>query len=52
LVSREYFLKTLDRPHYAGEDANGNPPKKRKPAEPPKQQVRNEQQPIVTADGQ
>jgi len=51
LVSREYFLKTLDRPHYAGEDADGNPPKKRKPAEPPKQQVRNEQ-PIVTADGQ
>src|SRR6185369_6253392 len=51
LVSREYFLKTLDRPHYPGEDANGNPPKKPKPVEPPKQQVRNEQ-PIVTADGQ
>jgi len=51
LVSREYFLKTLDRPHYAGEDADGNPPRKRKPVEPPKQQVRNEQ-PIVTADGQ
>jgi len=50
LVSRDYFLKTLDRPHYAGEDANGNPPKKRKPVEPPKQQVRNET-PIVTADG-
>jgi len=44
LVSREYFLKTLDRPHYPGEDANGNPPKKPKPVEPaaPKQQVRNE----------
>jgi len=44
LVSREYFLKTLDRPHYPGEDANGNRPKKPKPAEPaaPKQQVRNE----------
>jgi hypothetical protein len=43
LASREYFLKTLDRPHYAGEDANGNPPKKKKPVEPPKQQVRNEE---------
>ncbi|HEX4635549.1 MAG TPA: hypothetical protein VH189_05170 [Rhizomicrobium sp.] len=52
LVSREYFLKTLDRPHYAGEDAKGNPPKKTKPAEPPapKQQVRNEE-PVVTAQG-
>jgi len=26
LPSREYFLKTLDRPHYPGEDENGNPP--------------------------
>ena len=56
LESREYFLKTLDRPHYAGEDANGVPPwlqKKKKPAAPPapqqpKQQVRNEV-PVVAA---
>jgi len=26
LPSRDYFLKTLDRPHYPGEDANGIPP--------------------------
>ena len=40
LASRDYFLKTLDRPHYATEDGKrGN-----KAAEPqkPKQQVRNE----------
>jgi hypothetical protein len=49
LSSREYFLKTLDRPHYAGEDKNGNPPR-RQPAAPqkPGQQVRNEA-PIVVA---
>ena len=42
LSSREYFLKTLDRPHYAGED--GAAPKPRDVPEPqkPKQQVRNE----------
>jgi hypothetical protein len=45
LASRDYFLKTLDRPHYAGEDAHGMPPwlQKKKPApEAPKQQVRKE----------
>jgi hypothetical protein len=26
LPSRDYFLKTLDRPHYPGEDAEGYPP--------------------------
>jgi hypothetical protein len=57
LVSREYFLKTLDRPHYAGEDAKGTPPwlqKKPKPAAPeqPKQQVRNEENPRLAAEGQ
>jgi hypothetical protein len=52
LPGREYFLKTLDRPHYEGEDASGLPPwlRKKKPAEPqpPKQQVRNEV-PVVAA---
>jgi len=50
LPGRAYFLKTLDRPHYAGEDADGNPPGKRAPATPPqpKQQVRNET-PIIEA---
>jgi hypothetical protein len=44
LASREYFLKTLDRPHYPGEDA------KRKPSvAAPKQQVRNEA-PLVAAE--
>jgi hypothetical protein len=40
LVSREYFLKTLDRPHYANEKAPAAP----KPQQPqkPGQQVRNE----------
>ncbi len=50
LVSREYFLKTLDRPHYANE----KPVKPRSvPPEPErsKQQVRNEA-PVVTADKQ
>jgi hypothetical protein len=47
LPGREYFLKTLDRPHYANEK-DGNPPGKREPATPPKQQVRNET-PIVAA---
>ena len=57
LASREYFLKTLDRPHYAGEE-HGTPPwlLKKKPAAPnapeaPKQQVRNGA-PQVTAQNQ
>jgi hypothetical protein len=50
LPSRAYFLKTLDRPHYAGEDASGE--RSRQPAAPPaqkpKQQVLNEG-PLVAA---
>jgi hypothetical protein len=51
LPSREYFLKTLDRPHYAGEGERS-----RKPAAPqqqpqPPKQVRNEG-PVVAAKGQ
>src|SRR5579883_1667669 len=48
LPSRDYFLKNLDRPHYADEDADGYPPWAREgrplPAPPQKsqQQVRNE----------
>jgi len=45
LPSKAYFLKTLDRPHYAGEGGKRSP----EPAAPvPKQQVRNEG-PLVTA---
>jgi hypothetical protein len=60
LPGRDYFLKTLDRPHYAGEDTSGVPPRARgnQPAappqqqpKPPKQQVRNEG-PVVAAKGQ
>jgi hypothetical protein len=47
LPSREYFLKTLDRPHYAGEKPTPAAPQPEKP----KQQVRNEA-PVVTARGQ
>jgi hypothetical protein len=43
LPSKEYFLKTLDRPHYAGEHAA--PPA---PEQQPRQQVRNEG-PVVAA---
>jgi len=56
LPGRDYFLKTLDRPHYAGEDESGNPPGKRAPAAPPAQpqkpgqQVRNETPIVVAAD--
>jgi hypothetical protein len=47
LSTKDYFLKTLDRPHYPGEDENGNPPwmKYRRSAPPapepqkPKQQA-------------
>jgi hypothetical protein len=49
LRSKDFFLKTLDRPHYAGEDANGIPPWDRgsgyaTPPKPqqPKQQARGE----------
>ena len=54
LPSKDYFLKTLTRPHYEGEDANGIPPWSRRrngtlpapapqqaPAKP-QQQVRND----------
>ena len=56
LPGRDYFLQTLDRPHYEGEDASGLPPwlrKNKKPAEPapPKQQVLNDK-PIVAAQAQ
>jgi hypothetical protein len=57
LPSKEYFVKTLDRPHYADEDAEGIPRWMRRrrggaapaPAQPqqqqqkPQQQVRNEE---------
>jgi hypothetical protein len=49
LRSKDFFLKTLDRPHYAGEDANGIPPWDRGPgyatpakSQQPKQQARRE----------
>ena len=47
-----YFLKTLDRPHYAGERTAPPTPQQR-PQQPPKpkQQVRNEA-PVITAQGQ
>jgi hypothetical protein len=48
LPSRDYFLKTLDRPHYPGEDSEGYPPwapRYDTPApvqqQKPQQQVRN-----------
>jgi hypothetical protein len=48
LSSREYFLQTLDRPHYAGEDG-ASPKAPGGPApQTPKQQVRNEV-PVVAA---
>ncbi len=54
LPSKQFFIKTLDRPHYADEDANGLPPwvgrRRRAAPDPapqqqeqkPQQQVRNE----------
>ena len=56
LPSKQFFIKNLDRPHYANEDANGLPPwigrRRRGAAAPepqqqeqpqkPQQQVRNE----------
>jgi hypothetical protein len=59
LPNKEYFLKTLDRPHYAGEDANGIPPWSRRrrgtPATPqqpqqPKQQVSNETPTVLASE--
>jgi hypothetical protein len=47
LASREYFLKTLDRPHYAGEHNQPASPKPQKPG----QQVRNDAS-VVTAQQQ
>jgi hypothetical protein len=55
LPSKEFFIKTLDRPHYANEDANGLPPwigRRRRtapaPAQPEQQQQKPQQQ--VRAD--
>jgi hypothetical protein len=49
LPSRDYFLKTLDRPHYADEDSDGYPPWAPRYGAPapvqqpkPQQQVRND----------
>jgi len=45
LPSKDFFLKTLVRPHYEGEDANGIPPweqRRRAPAPKPQQQVLNQ----------
>ncbi len=63
LPSKDYFLKTLTRPHYDGEDANGIPPWSRRrngtlpapapqqaPAKP-QQQVRNDV-PVTTAQNE
>lgn len=43
LPSKDYFLKVLDRPHYPGEDAQGNPPWDKPAPYPakPQQQVSN-----------
>ena len=44
LPSKDYFLKTLVRPHYEGDDANGYPiweRQRRAPTTKPQQQVRN-----------
>jgi len=41
LPSKDYFLKTLDRPHYADENRKGAPQQKPQPPKPG-QQVRNE----------
>ncbi|HYS45640.1 MAG TPA: hypothetical protein VEM35_04345, partial [Rhizomicrobium sp.] len=48
LPSKDYFLKTLDRPHYPGEDA---PKMRAAPPQKPGQQVRNEA-PVVAAEGE
>jgi hypothetical protein len=53
LPSRDYFLKALDRPHYADEDSEGYPPwaqgygapapvqQQKQQQQKPQQQVRN-----------
>jgi hypothetical protein len=46
LPSKDYFLKTLDRPHYANEGGKAAP--QQKPSQKPGQQVRNEA-PVVAA---
>jgi hypothetical protein len=62
LPSKDFFIKTLDRPHYANEDKDGIPPWMRRrrgtpPAAPqpqqqkPQQQVRNEE-PATVASSQ
>jgi len=63
LPTKDFFIKTLERPHYANEDKDGIPPWMRRrrgtvppaPAQPPKpqQQVRNEPPAaILPAQGQ
>jgi hypothetical protein len=62
LPSKDFFLKTLTRPHYEGEDANGIPPwayRRRRALPPaqqqpqkPQQQVRNEPATALPAQGQ
>jgi len=48
LPSKDYFLKTLDRPHYANEGGKAQPkPQPQKPG----QQVRNDA-PVVAAQNQ
>jgi hypothetical protein len=63
LPSKDFFIKTLDRPHYANEDKDGIPPWMRRrrglPVTPqpqqqqqkPQQQVRNEE-PVPVAQKQ
>jgi len=52
LPSKEFFIKTLDRPHYADEDAEGIPRWMRRrrgapaPAQPPQQQQQKPQQQV------
>jgi len=58
IPSKDFFLKVLDRPHYAGEDAHGVPPwdggyaaPVQQPPQKPGPQVRSEG-PVVAAKGQ
>ena len=51
LPSKDFFLKTLTRPHYEGEDANGIPPWSRRrrgetPTPAPQQQPQKPQQQV------
>jgi hypothetical protein len=57
LPSKEFFIKTLDRPHYADEDAEGIPRWMRRrrggapaPAQPPQQQQPQKPQQQVRND--